>query len=183
MTQQNARRYFVADDADAEQLKEMILSKINAQRGQHRALAAKYEADEVVKYDDGRVVGLAFKSADGEPAQRDGLTFRSSQPDDGFTWHTYKPNRRTKIGKQLQADMSAIKAYSGSDTIVRHYGAYRHAVVPHAGSTGMAMAVSVGGIVKGKVVLSVPVSENEPFDPPTSLREIKKSEWIALTEE
>lgn len=183
MIQPDKRRYFVADDADAEQLKEAILAKMNAQRAQHRALAEKYGADEVVKHNDGRVVGLAFKSTEDEPAQRDGLTFHSTQDGEGFVWHTYKPNLRSKLGKQIDATMGAISGYRPSDTIVSHYDAWRHAVVPHACRTGMAMAVSVGGIAKGKVVLCVPVNEEEPFDPPASLRELKKSEWIALTEE
>lgn len=181
--QPEQRRYFVAEGDEAQELKEKILGKLNAQRDQHKALAKKYGADQLVKYNDGRVVGLAFKSEESEPATRDGLTFKNAQEGDGCTWHTYRPNRKTKLGKQIQADMEAIKAYRGSDDIVSHYDAWRHCVVPHAGRTGMAMAVSVGGIVKGKVVLSVPVNDSEPFDPPKGLREIKKSEWIALTEE
>lgn len=177
------RRYFVAEGPEAEAIKQKVLDTLTEQRRQHNELAEKYGADQVLRWNDGRVAGFAFKAGPGDIVERDGLKFDRRESNGDSEWLLYSPNKRSKLGKQIAADMAAIKGYSGSDEIVQHYGAYRISFVRHQGPTGQAMAISVAGIIKGTVVLSVPVNEQEPFDPPAGLREIKKSEYIALTEE
>lgn len=182
---EDKRRYFVAEGAEADQLRSDVLGKINAQRERQNELAAKYGADQVFQWNDGRVAGLVFAGGEDAPAVPEGLALdqRQANPNGGF-WYLFKPAKRGKAGKAIAADLATIKGFRGSDEIVQHFKAYRGQVVGSAASrTGMAYAVSVAGIIKDTIVLSVPDVEGEPFDPPACLREIKKSEYIAITEE
>lgn len=179
------RRYFVVEGPEAEALKQKVLGELNKQRAEKNSLASKHGADQVFQWNDGRVAGLVYAGGDDHPETPEGLSLDQRQPNpNGGFWYVFKPNKRGKAGKAIAAEFAAIKGYRGSDEIVSHFKAYRGQVVGAASSrTGMAYAVSVAGIIKDKIVLSVPDVENEPFDAPPCMREIKKSEYIAITEE
>jgi hypothetical protein len=62
--------------------------------------------------------------------------------------------------------------------ILKHY---RIGAMVYGG--GMSMWVATACIMKDKLIVQVPESDEEPFTAPSSFREIKKSEYVALTEE
>ncbi|WP_454691165.1 DUF5420 family protein [Achromobacter aloeverae] len=176
-------RYFIGVGADAQALRDDVLAKVTAQRAQQRAICEKHGAPRFWAQRDGRIKGLAYVSATRDFVPPRGMrvsgVFRSGDEYECLVL----PDLRTKEGRALQRDLASITPFDGSAAIVNHYGAARHTFVPHPGPTGMALTFSVGGIVKDQIVLRVPVSDEEPFEPDARLREIKKSEFIALTEE
>lgn len=174
------RKYYVIEGPEVEELCARIKEGRDRFAERAEAVMEKYQADSLLVRRSTTIVGLGFKT----PGHKPGL--KIDVYDSNGYYRAY-PDRRTKIGKQLIKDMAAASAKQHpSDIILAHYKAARWAPTSDPRSrTGMSMAVSVGHMLTcGKrVTLDVPVVENEPFDPPAGAREIKKSEYIALTEE
>jgi hypothetical protein len=90
----------------------------------------------------------------------------------------YVPHRGTKIGRQAAREADALRLFTASTHIVGALSAERHALV------GNKMCWSAAGIYGRQIVLVVPAhGDCEPYQPPPMLREIKRSEFIAITEE
>lgn len=175
----NDRRYFVVEGPGAQML---INSALDERRRFLDAVAVieeKYGACGYLTKKGCMVTGLVFDTDEPRP----GLKIKGTQ--DGKYW-AY-PDKRTKVGRELVKEMqraSSPKHYS--DMILDHYDAHRMMTIEHPMSpSGMAMAMSVASVTKclTKILLSIPNEDKAPFNPPAEAREIKKSEYIALTEE
>ena len=174
------RRYFVCEGADAEALAEKIWADQDRLTAAMDTLRKQHQASAVFVRDN---AFLAF------------LGFPDSEPREGFKIDTHKtgnhycgrPDRRTKKGREIEKQLKAASLEcSPSDAIVRYYEASRWVPQDDPRSrSGMSMAITVGHPLRDKkrITLDVPVSDEEPFDPPPGVREIKRSEYIALTEE
>ena len=102
----------------------------------------------------------------------------------------YEPDRRCKAGKELQSDIMEYgriyrKAPKFSSFILKKFNFYRMVRGEHRPSTtGLALYFSVAGYVKGVCVIKLPCDKGKSVpDAPEGFEQIKKSEFIALTEE
>jgi hypothetical protein len=173
------RKYYVIEGPEAEALCAQILQERERFVGAVRALMNKYQVTTFIRNSTTiDAIGLT------EPGPRPGLKV-DAHPTGGV--YRAKPDLRTKFGKQLAQEIKDANAKEHpSDTILNHYQAARWQPVDDPRSrTGMSVAVSVGHILPcGKrITLDMPDVASEPFIMPSGAREIKKSEYIALTEE
>lgn len=169
------RRYFIVEGAEGEAVKETALAAQKAHRARRKAVEEKYGADGLMLSGrESRPIALLIEA--GNPAP-DGAKAAGRHVKDDKTYIEYQPLKNRKAGKRLAADLAAVGGFDGSEMILKTFDA----VVWIAG--GNAMHVSTAGIVKETVVVQVPESDDELFTPPACFREIKKSEYVALTEE
>lgn len=173
------RKYYVCEGPEAEALAKQVWDDQKKLTDLMKELKDAYQADGVFLRNNQRVTALIFSS---EKVLR-GIDM---QPlGDG----KYKgvPNRRFKEGRKLVEDLKAASLrYSPSEFILDHYDANRMVPTEMSGSrTGFGLAVAVGFPLpdKKRLTLDVPVDPNDPFVPSEGVREIKHSEYIALTEE
>lgn len=175
--QTTTRRYFVADGPDAKALIEQLLFL----QKEHADRATEFLAPYGAKY---------FMQIDGWPSAilldegspiPDGFKKSERQHYNGKVYDVLKPVGNTKAGREIKKRAKIVGFFKPSELICKHYGCHNQMVYQ-----GGSMWVAVGwpSKEKGLVVISVPVSEDQPFTPLNSeLREIKKSEYIAITEE
>lgn len=103
------------------------------------------------------------------------------------------PDRRYKEGKVYANELNHCNKLKAkhpdfSGFVVKKLAVDCQVIGPASGSrTGAAMYFSVAGVVKNTLVVKIPAggdSSSDPFPPiPDCLTEIKKSEFVALTEE
>lgn len=174
------RRYFVCEGPDTEALVARIWANQERFATAIKDLRDKYGASAVFIRNNSRATALGYPDS----SPREGLKIDAYKTDGH---HLARPDRRTKVGREIEKQIKAASLKEGpSDQILSHYKAHRHAMQSDSMSrTGMSMAISVGHPLpdKKRVTLNIPVDDGEPFDPPSEAREIKKSEYIALTEE
>ncbi|MCP3017468.1 hypothetical protein [Cupriavidus basilensis] len=168
------RRYFIVEGAEGEGVKADALAMANAHRLRRLKVEKDYGADGLMLGRDSQPYALLF--LEGRPAP-EGTKETGRHTEKGECYVEYRPMKNRKAGKQLAADLLAVGGFNGSDFILRRFDAGAH--IP----SGRSLAVSTAGIVDGVVVVQVPESAAEPFTPPACFREIKKSEYVALTEE
>jgi hypothetical protein len=189
---ESKRRYFLAEGPKTLAMLQGILDERKRHFAARDALKEEYGADAVFVRNDCDVVALGFK----EKPDIQGLRFDGRV--DGY--HIAYPHLRYKAGKELKQKLYAasMRMPKGcrhpSDIICLHFDASRWVPVSDGNSrTGMSMAVSVATTIDGwaRAVLSIPVKEEgatvgDEFGTLANadeLTEIKKSEFVALTEE
>lgn len=189
---ESKRRYFLAEGPKTLAMLQGILEERKRHFAARDALKEEYGADAVFVRNDCYVVALGFKE---KPDIR-GLRFGVHS--DGY--HVAYPNLRFQAGKELQRKLYAASmrmpkfCKHPSDIICRFFDAARWVPVSDGNSrSGMAMAVSVATTIDGwtRAVLSIPVKEEGATNGDEfgilansdELTEIKKSEFVALTEE
>lgn len=181
MNQEIVKKYFVGDGVDAV----LILTEAKEERAKHfekvNSLVAKYGADSA--WGRNSVTSLAFK-CDGKPEWKDGFLKPKMERSEGVSYAIYSPDKRCKAGKTIIVDFEQVGSFNFSDFIVKKLG----------------MSCSVFGTENGRMVRSTTQAGNyfdtmvvvfpcggdsRPSDIsiPPFLREIKKSEFIAITEE
>lgn len=169
------RRYFVAEGDQAKALAESVLHMQKAHRDKIHALQADYKAAAVMVREmrpTGLVIDKDFAPVPGCRAEK--------YWHEGKEYKLYTPLLNRKLGKDLAKRFKDIGSFSGSDVILKHYKAVSYVI-----GGDNTMWVSTAGIFNDVVVLQVPVDSRNTFEPApdSGLREIKKSEFIALTEE
>ena len=177
------RRYFKMDKDNSAELELRYDDLRKPRQDACNALAAKYGADGVLITDGSqlfpsRIMGLMFEV---RPENQDGLKFEMVEVRGHTKWKA-SPDRRYKAGKALAADIRAAEKVAGAETFSRW--AVEETGMANEGHTDGKIHLSVAGMAKGCLVVSVPSPEGGSFpeiDP--RLTEIKKSEFIALTEE
>lgn len=186
------RRYFLAEGPKTLAMLQGILDERKRHFAARDALKEEYAADAVFVRNDCDVVALGFNIKPVTP----GLRFDGHV--DGY--HIAYPHLRYKAGKELQQKLHAasMRMPKGcrhpSDIICRFFDAARWVPVSDGNSrSGMSMAVSVATTIDGwtRAVLSIPVKEDDAkvgdefgiLANADELTEIKKSEFVALTEE
>lgn len=181
-------KYFVEQDDQLSILRNCVLETTRARRARLLQVAKGYGADAMVMRGC-RAIGLSWHMPAGPAAEnRPGLSFYGSEEGESadFVYHNYLPNKRFSFGRTLAKELERLNLLTRtpSEQLVQALDADRH--IPGRSDrsrTGMALFVTVAGIVKGKVVLKVPTTPDEPFEAPVGMAQIKHSEFIALTEE
>lgn len=102
---------------------------------------------------------------------------------DKVKYACYKPDQRYKAGKAIKAELKAVGAFSYSDFISKVTGVDRMVFGTMGGR--QVMCSTSGGRYKDTLVFRIPVGgdHSKDFTAPNGFREIKKSEFIAITEE
>ncbi len=128
-----------------------------------------------------KVAGIALE----EKVDRVGWIFSERIPSDdpAKTFFGYKPDRRTKVGKVAAEKILDLNKgrKSFSDLMLGHLSfAFRNSWV----AEDRVMSFPVSGFMKDRVVFKIPLGKESRYEPiPEGLEELKKSEFIALTEE
>lgn len=184
-------RYFLGNAAIAKTLMtQWEATQIKAQQ-LIKALIEEFAADGLYR-EGAKIVGLSYNSAPNElKVAPEGLA-ASSFFDDERHVTVHKPKRQFKTGKALQVKLDAINDEmqqnpSFSKFVIKAL-ALNHEVMgaskAHPGRTMITR--SSAGVAKEQLVVLVPDGgESETTFPtiPSTLKEIKRSEFIALTEE
>lgn len=173
-------RYFVATGERAEQVAADGLENANAIRRLRRELLAELDADAFFEYRQRPPMAVAYK---GELAEhKPGFLPPELHPDGNERWTCYRPDRRTKLGKSLANRMNGLGEFDFSAFVVGEFGAYRDTIGTDQGRG--VLFQSVAGYMNKTLVFKIPCGgQAKDFTPPADMREIKKSEFISLTEE
>lgn len=182
-------KYFVAEG-------EAITSVIDmakAERARHQdrisALLKKYEAD--CLWGGSRsapgAIGWIWEKPEGdyraEPPMRENFLKPDVEHSDGVTYACYKPDQRYKAGKAIKAELKAVGSFNFSDTISKALKVDRMVFGILDGRN--VMCQTAGGQYGDRLVFRIPTGgdHKDTFSAPGGFREIKKSEFIAITEE
>lgn len=183
-------RYFVAEGDRAEQLRLEAIAEAKKFNDHMQSIRDEFGAAGLW----GREVCAPFAllyEGEGADQQKPGFLRPEKTWRDGNveTW-IHKPDRRLKVGKAAAEKLASVKAFRFSDYICKALKVENMVPGVHdGGRTGWALYTSVAGMYNDRIVVKIPVGNNmcgggrsDP-DIPDCLREIKKSEFIAITEE
>lgn len=179
-----ARRYFMMSKEKSKAFIDDFEQGKAPRKEAYKQLMERYKSDSLMvsrsNFSGESVTALVFKD---EPEQKRGWKVEKTILNDEWCWKV-SPNRRFKEGKQLDRDIYEANSVDtpslfspwateilGMDVLAFSAGRMHHAVA---------------GYVKGQVVVSVPVpnpGQGEFPDIHPDLVEIKKSQFIAMTEE
>ncbi len=181
-------RYFVAEGDKAERVIKEGLEKVNAVRALRATFLEKHGADGTWERRHQAPYGLVFNTEKCDGAAKPGYLKPERHSQDGTTYYAYRFDKRTTAGKALIEEAKGMATFDFSTFAVKEFGIYRCLTGRCDESrTGMAMYTSAAGIHKDKLVLSIPEGGEERQEQlrpiPPEFRELKKSEFIALTEE
>jgi hypothetical protein len=179
--------YFVEDGEPASALRQEASERLRDCRGRVAALAREYGADGCMERNslgDHSLHGFGFVVESGSaPVEREGLKFKGRERHDAedLEWHCYVPDRRRAAGKKIAKRLAEFETFNFSGWVTGELGLRR--TMGMETERGFSIVTSSAGIAKGKLILRIPVGKDDPVDCPPGFRQIKKSEFIALTEE
>lgn len=168
------RRYFVVERGDTQEVIEKVQKQHKANREARASLQEKYGATGMMLTQDHKPVSLLYPEGHPVPA---GLNYKGRRTSDGVTYAEYAPKRNIKAGKLIAADLHAVPYFNVSYTILKHY------VCEEMVPDNTSLAVATAGMIKGMIIVQHPELLDKPWTPHEGFREIKKSEYVALTEE
>lgn len=153
------------------------------------ALLKKYEADCLWG---GRrlaphAIGWFWERPDGDyrakPPMRENFLKPEVERSADVLYACYKPDQRYKAGKAIKAELKAVGAFSYSDFIAKATGVDRMVFGNLDGR--QVMCQTSAGRYKDMLVFRIPTGgdHGNDFTAPAGFREIKKSEFVAITEE
>lgn len=179
-------RYFVAEGPAATAAMEAASELLEAQRARIRDCLQKYGADCLWGGRGSAPIGIGFKCAEIKPSMKENFLKPTIKRPDGERFAVYKPDQRYKAGKAIKQDLLKVGAFSYSGEIVKRLGVNREAFGVLNGQH--VLAHTGAGLYGSTLVIRIPdgghlTREQGQFVPPSFLREIKKSEFIAITEE
>jgi hypothetical protein len=108
----------------------------------------------------------------------------------GQRYHVCRPDKRTKVGKEIYDALRALPVFSFSDYACKEFGV-KHSTIGGSGASrsGMAMFHSVAGYMKKKLVFSIPFGGDQgggkviDVKIPPEFREITAGQFIDITGE
>jgi hypothetical protein len=181
------RKYYVGEEETSKQEIQAWRDAQKPYRDAMKGLKAKYGNENVwvSRSSFGETVkGLLFGE---RPEDKKGWKIMRIPTDDGPR-HLVEPDRRYKVGKELAEDMRQVNKLAGENAAFSTWFISRNKL-DFSKLSGRAMHVSAAGFLENKVIVTIPapdsgLSGDEQYpDIPAWLHEIKKSEFIALTEE
>lgn len=180
------KRYFIADNERAQQIAKDGLALVNEASRNRSAYLAEVGVDGLWERRHQAPFGIVVYQEEG--AQRPGYLKPEQQTEDGKRFWIHRPDKRTTIGKAALKALAKLSTFDFSDYACKAFGVSYSVIGWHRESrSGMAMYSSAAGFMKGVMVFCIPFGDDgnhhSPPVIPEDLREIKKSEYIALTEE
>ncbi|MFJ5538597.1 DUF5420 family protein [Vreelandella titanicae] len=179
------RRYFVMDEDKSTAFWQRYKEALKPGEEAMKAFLEEFGADNTwVSQGLGgeSVIGLVFNS---EPKNCKWLRVEKKHIDTGYVYVAF-PNRRYLEGKHLQKQIGLLNTAMGRAADFSSWASHELGMYAERIGDGH-ISVSVAGYQKGRVILAVPMPNEgrEPGFPAihADLTEIKKSEFIALTEE
>ena len=176
-------RYFIGEGELADKVISEGVQLANQVNAKRRAFMDEISAYGLWERRNSTPSGIIFEG-DGE--KKPGYRSPSKIDHNGKTCWIYKPNRSTKIGKSILNRLPFLAIFNFSDFACDKFGVRKTVIGAASNSrTAMAMYFSVAGYVNNHLVFKIPFGgdSTDAFVIPSTLREIKKSEFIAITEE
>lgn len=182
-----SKRYFIAEGERAKQVAKAGLDLVNAARKKRADYLDEVGADGLWERRNQAPFGIVFYK---ETGQLPGFLKPEKQSDDGKVFWIHRTDKRTTLGKTALQALSGLASFDFSDYACRELGVSHSTIGPHRASrSGLAMYSSVAGVINGVLVCSIPFGGDSggggrgDIEIPADLREIKYSEYIAMTEE
>jgi hypothetical protein len=172
------KHFYIAEGEKAEQVAKEGLEKANAIRKMRLRFQEEVGASGLYERSHQPPIALVFVGNDKKPGFLPPLVI-----DYDKNLFAYEPDRRTKIGKAMRGRLDGLASFNFSDFACQAYGI--HGDVIGAGPGGrMALYSPAAGYLKGKLVFVIPKGgDSDDIAVPDGFREIKGSEYMALTEE
>lgn len=182
------KRYFIAEGARAEGVIAYSNDRLQADQEKRREILAKWGATGTYGYLRHAPYALLFDETHSE--RKPGFCAPDRQRNDGTVFYIHKPNKASKVGKALAEDLASLKPFDFSEYACQEFGVSHSVIGAHAESrSGCAMYSSAAGFYQKRIVFVIPfggetgMGRPGDIEIPPDLREIKKSEFFALTEE
>lgn len=181
------RRYFVAEGDKASAVAKEGLRLASKSRRAGIALSKEFGA--LGTFGHGRRAPFALVWDEGlVPDPNPGFLPAELHHEDGKRYHVCRPDKRTKIGKDLAERMRTLPDFDFSDYACKEFGVYHSTVGASAGSqSGMAIYHSVAGYMKETLIFSIPFGGDQGGGNvvnvaiPQEFREITAGEYLDLT--
>lgn len=179
------KRYFVGAGERVAKVVADGLAAANLAQKKRRAYLKEIGADGFWERRNQAPTAVVIYTKEGQ--RLGGFLLPERHSEDGKKFWVYRPDGRTSIGKQVLGDFRGLATFNFSDFACEAFGVVHSVIGAHAASrSGMAMYSSAAGYVQKTLVFCIPFGDDKSNKDPTipaDLREIKHSEYIALTEE
>ena len=185
MDNQIIYRYFVAEGEIAESIKAEVKAEKEAHFARLSDLIKKYGADCAWGGSRTHLSAIGYTHKEGaKPGMKEGFLRPKIERSNGEEYAVYYPDKRYKMGKEIVKDLHSVGTFNFSDSVTKKLGCYCDCFGTLDGR--MVRAMSAAGQYADRLVIRIPTGgDTRPrdFEIPPGLREIKKSEFIAITEE
>jgi hypothetical protein len=179
------KRYFIAEGDAAQAVANEGLRLANESRLAGITLAKKYGA--LGTFGRGTSAPFALAWDDGLlPDPNPGFLAPERHRQGSDVYLVCRPDKRTTVGKAIADELGALPLFNFSDYACQQFDVQYSTIGAHADSrSGLAMYKSGAGYVGQQLVFMIPSGGDRDSAPviPPAFREIKRSEYIALTEE
>lgn len=184
-----AFKYFVVEGEPAESVIAAAKAESSAHQERISTLLKKYEADCLWggRREAPFAIGFLWQRPEedyrAKPPMRENFLKPEVERSGDVTYACYKPDQRYKAGKAIKAELQAVGGFSFSDTISKALKVNRMVFGVLDGR--QVMCQTAAGQYGDKLVLRIPTGgdHKDTFIAPDGFREIKKSEFVAITEE
>ena len=177
-------RYFVEVNSTLSQLRKELIEEEEKELGDRSDFATRY-GGKLCFGTGSRVSGIAVNIQDRKP-EGFKLLYSEMKSEEGKLYRVYVPDRRTKLGRQAHAEMLKLRKTAFSDKVIRrlNLGSNFFDVIERYIKHYTSSAFLVGKGEKEYLAARVPLCEaSKELKCPEGMIEIKKSSWVALTEE
>lgn len=182
-------KYFVAEGETVAPVIAAAKAESSTHQERISALLKKYEADCLWggRREAPFAIGFLWQRPEGDyrakPPMRENFLKPEVERIGDVTYACYKPDQRYKAGKAIKAELKAVGGFSFSDTISKALKVDRMVFGILDGR--QVMCQTAAGQYGDKLVFRIPTGgdHKDTFAAPDGFREIKKSEFIAITEE
>lgn len=179
------RQHFAGGGAEASALLEQASALQLEHMRRIDALQRQHRADCVSKFGDGTIHALCYLHERGERSRSiAGMRCVMVEPtDDGQDLHFYQPDKSTPEGQAIAQQARAIGAFNQSDWLLERLGAQRSCLTSDPDSpSGLNLNYSVAFRSGEVLVVTLPVVPDQPFTPPSWMRQLPDAEFRALFE-
>jgi len=182
-------KYFVAEGELFASVMEAAKAESAAHQARISVLLKKYEADCLwggSRYAP-HAIGWIWERPEGDfrakPPMRENFLKPDVERSGEVRYACYKPDQRYKGGKAIKVELKEVGSFSYSEYVAKATGVDRMVFGNLDGR--QVMCQTSAGRYKDMLVFRIPVGgdHGKDFIPPEGFREIKKSEFVAITEE
>lgn len=181
-------KYFIAEGETVAPVIAAAKSEGTAHQERISALLKKYEADCLWggRREAPFAIGFLWEKPEGDyrakPPMRENFLKPEVERSGEVMYACYKPDPRYKAGKAIKAELKAVGGFSFSDTISKALNVSRMVFGILDGR--QVMCQTSAGQYGDRLVFRIPTGgDHGEFSAPECFRKIKKSEFIAITEE